>query len=254
MRISIRVLLCLAALVFAASEFAHAQQAVAHHIMARNMYVREPNDRAWQLRISGRVPSFAGIYLVVHNAQGKLMYSGHVPQGEYSADNPKVISFPADGMTGDYKINILGQQDDYLGLNLPLSDLPLEVYSATYISLGGNPANMPIFKAPPDVKELAISGVGAPLQIYDEDKNLIIDTKTNGKRITGADDPLKKRFGSSDIIAVFPVQPEKFYRLSSTAMYLQTREVLFFAFERERLFQPDTAKLDAVKWWELPIP
>jgi hypothetical protein len=94
-------------------------------------YVREPVDREWHLYFSGKVPvySWAGASLIVHNAAGRIVHREVVPQGLYPEDKPWVITIKPDGLTGDYRIVMVGHQLQFLGVcGTVSSDLPFESF------------------------------------------------------------------------------------------------------------------------------
>jgi hypothetical protein len=79
--------------------------------------VRETQDREWHLYFTGEVPvySWAGAALIVHNDTGRIIHREVVPRGVYPKDKPRVITIKSDGLTGDYRIVMVGHQVQFLG-------------------------------------------------------------------------------------------------------------------------------------------
>lgn len=219
------------------------------HMMAWGYYLREPTDRAWSVKLVGTVPSMPGMYVIIHDTAGKKMFAGHVAHGTYTADKPFTINFPADGATGDYKLYIAGQQNDYLGLDLPLSDLPFEVYGGGYYSMAHS--KEPVhFIVKSGVTRLAMRAWGGYLKITNDKEETVADFRAGvNKMVPGESN--KDYYGERYNPIEFPVELGKVYTLRLEGMYFESREPMFFAFDPKRLFEPDIAKLDAVKWWEM---
>ena len=45
-------------------------------VFATGYYLREPRDRAWKFKIQGNLPSFAGIYVLIHDINSKVLWKG----------------------------------------------------------------------------------------------------------------------------------------------------------------------------------
>ena len=208
-------------------------------MMADGYFLRESDDRLWHLRVIGEVPSPAGLYLVLHDAEGEIMLQRHVPHGNYPADAPLEIAFPPDGKQGDYRLLILGHQRDKLGLRMPISDLPLEVYGRNYFSAGHNQTPL-YFQAPEGVGQLSAAAYGGNLQIYRDDE-LIADARKDGE--------LKNR----DWFVEFPVTPGETYRLMRDTFYLRSASGLFLTFDPDTWFLPN-APLQSIPWWQRVEP
>jgi hypothetical protein len=84
---------------------------------SHDAYVRETKDREWHLYFSGEVPiySWAGASLIVHDATGRIIHREVIPRGVYPKDKPRVITIKPDGLTGDYRIVMVGHQIQFLG-------------------------------------------------------------------------------------------------------------------------------------------
>ncbi len=80
--------------------------------------VRETQDREWHLYFTGEVPvySWAGAALIVHDATGRIIHREVIPRGVYPKDKPRVITIKPDGLTGDYRIVMVGHQVQFLGV------------------------------------------------------------------------------------------------------------------------------------------
>lgn len=205
-------------------------------LMMSSIDLREPVDQAWQIRIAGEVPSRAGMMLIMFDAQGKLHLKQHLPYGVYPADQPLVIDMPADGITGDYRLIAIGFQEDIRGLLLPVSTLPLEVYSGTYFAARNTPPIL--FKAAPGVEVYHIRSYLVGQQLYEGDE-VVLDTQKNGVQ-EGRNwfAPLKPR-------------PDAVYSFRKmNVFYFGAKEPLHLCFDIQRWFVPDP-KLNDIKWWEL---
>lgn len=91
--------------------------------MATGYYFREVTDQPWRLTFVGTIPSLPGGFLLLHDSHHRVIAKRHIPHGQYPPDEPFAIEVPADGRVGDYRLLILGQQED----------LP-EVYQCNYWS------------------------------------------------------------------------------------------------------------------------
>ena len=231
------------AVLLACSGFAWAQKAappVRYNVMAAGYYVREIKDQEWHLTLTGEIPSLAGAYVVVHDALGRLVYGGVIPHGKHPAEKPYRVTVKPDGIAGDYKIIILGYQDDLLGLLTPFTDLPLEVYGGGSMSMGHDPNAKPFFMAPEGVTKMKLGAYAGHLQIYDAAGALVADTRKGG---------VKEKY---DNTIEFPVTPGKVYRFERQSMYFRsyTPGAFFIALTPDRCFVPNP-ELEKVKWWEL---
>ena len=59
-----------------------------HQIMAAGYYVRETEDRDWNILIRGKIPSFRGAYIIILNVDGKIIHQAVIPHGDYTAEKP----------------------------------------------------------------------------------------------------------------------------------------------------------------------
>lgn len=214
--------------------------AVRYNVMAGGYYAREVKDQEWHLTLTGEIPSLSGAYVVVHDAQGKLIHSGVIPHGKYPPEKPFRVTVKPDGVVGDYKIIILGYQDDLLGLVTPFTDLPLEVYGGGSMSMGHEPTAKPYFMVPEGVTKMKLGAYAGSFQVYDADNKVVADSRKEG---------VKEKY---DNTVEFPVTPGKVYRFERQSMYFRsyTPGAFYIALSRERCFVP-SPELDKVKWWEL---
>lgn len=198
-------------------------------------YLREPGDRPWQLRISGNVPSLPGCYLFVHSPD-KLLLERHLPHGRIGADTPLVIDVPADGVSGDYRVVVVGYQDDTLLLNLPLTTLPQEVYGRTQFAARNDRALR--FRVPDGMGQMSFSAYTGGLRVM-QGAQTVADVKAQGKR------------EKSGYVAKLALNPGVDYRLEPYGtFYFSVKEGIFLTSDAGRWFAPDTT-LDKVKWWQL---
>lgn len=226
-----------------------AQTKLPNHIMAQGYYLREPTDRAWTLKLTGEVPSMPGMYVIMHDSDGKLMYKAHVPGGPYPADKPFIKHFPADGKTGDYKVVFAGQQNDMLGLDLPLSDLPYEVYGGGWFHIGFSKAPI-AFMPGLGVSKMGMRAFRGYIRVVDDKEQVVADAHA-GINVMVPNESNKNFYNVLDHPIEFPVEAGKVYWLTATNAYIEPRDAIFFSYDPTRLFVPDHVKLDAVKWWEL---
>jgi hypothetical protein len=211
-----------------------------YNVMAGGYYARETQDQEWRLTLVGEIPSLPGAYVVVHDAQGRLVHAGRIPKGKYPPEEPYTVTVKPDGITGDYRIIIVGHQDDMLGLQVPFTDLPQEVYGGGSMSMGHDFTAKPYFRAPEGVTKIKLGAHQGQIQIYDAGNKLVADTRKGGGR---------ERY---DNTIEFDVKPGMTYRFERQTMYFRsyTPNAFFLAFTPGRWFAPDP-KLLEVKWWEL---
>lgn len=208
-------------------------------MMAGGYYAREDTDREWHVRLVGEIPSRCGAFIVIHDAKGKAIFHGKVPCGKYPEEKPFIVTVKPDGVTGDYKIVLCGHQDDLLGVQVPFTDLPFEVYGGTNFSMGHEPEAKPWFKAPPGVTKIKFGAYKGHLKILDKNGRVVADTRQS------------KVVEKYDNMVECPVVPGESYQLIREVMYLRcaSPRTLFLCFDPARWFRPDEA-LDEVKWWE----
>lgn len=230
-------LLCLAAARLTA--VAAAQETNLHHVMAGGYYAREVRDQEWHLRLAGEVPSLCGAYVVIHDAAGKTIYHGLIPRGQYPADKPFSVAIPPDGIVGDYKIVLVGHQNDMLGVAAPYTDLPFEVYGGVNFTIGHAPGVNLYFQAPPGITNMNLGAYCGHLKVLDPAGKVVADTRVGGK-------PRKY-----DMTIEFDVKPGETYCLQRECFYFNSYMpgTLFIAFDPARWFCPNPA-LDQVNWWE----
>ena len=213
-----------------------------YNVMANGYYAREAVDRDWHIKLGGEIPSLCGAYLIVHDAKGKPIYHGVVPSGKYTAAKPYTVTVKKDGVTGDYKIVMVGHQRDKLGLLAPWTDLPYEVYGGSSFSVGHDPKLMVYFKGPKGADEMYLGAYKGQLSVFDEAGKLVADTK------------LGHLHGRYDNAVKFKTVPGKTYQLKRKCFYFRsyTPSTFYLCFDADRWFQP-SPELDKVKWWEIPL-
>jgi len=212
-----------------------------YNIMADGYYAREEKDGDWRVRIVGEIPSLCGAYLLIHDENGKVVYHGVVPHGSYTEEKPFVAKVPRDGIAGDYRIKMVGHQDDKLGVLAPWTDLPREVYGSGGFSTGHDARIKPVFKTPEGVEKMHLGAYKGQLKVYDSKGAVVADTEKTGKL-----------HGKYDNAVEFPVTPDETYTLERKCMYFRSYipRTCFLAFDESKWFCP-SPKLDEVKWWEL---
>lgn len=218
----------------------------ARHLMVNAYYIRETVDQEWNINISGNTPSLCGIYIIVYDKEGKVIFNGPVPHGEYDKTKPFAIKIPKDGVTGDYKVKIIGNQEDYLGIGLPLSNLQ-EVYYANRMSMGHGKGNSVIFQTRPNEKEITLFAYKAHLVVKDPKGNMIADT-SNEKVVKGT--VLSKDKYDNNV--TFKCEPGTDYLLQPMAMYFGAKNGFYVCLKPGTWFLPDS-KLEQINWWELEL-
>jgi len=230
----------LSALALAAVALAQDVKPARYHVMCNGYYAREVKDQEWHLTLVGEIPSRSGAYVVVHDAHGKCLHHGAIPHGMYPPEKPYLVTVKPDGVTGDYKIIILGHQNDMLGLSVPFTDLPYEVYGGGTMVVGPAANVKPFFKVAEDVTTLKLGAYKGQLRVIGAAGNTVADTR---------DGAIKVKY---DNTIEFEVVPGETYQLERESMYFSsyTPGAFFLAFTPERWFKP-SPDLDSVKWWEL---
>jgi hypothetical protein len=207
-------------------------------------YAREDTDREWHVRLVGTIASFGGAYIVIHDAKGKSVYHSAIPRGDYTEANPFHVAVRADGITGDYKITLVGYEGDLLGIKLPLTDLP-EVYGGTRFTLGPVSGPQPSFQVPEGVRRITLAAYKGQVRVLKTDKTVVADSASQGRY---AGDGADKNFRFCQVVEV-PVMAGETYVLAPQCHYLRCQEPLFLTFRAAQWFLPDPA-LDDVKWWK----
>jgi hypothetical protein len=205
---------------------------------------REPADREWHLFFAGEVPvySWAGAAIVVHDAAGKVIHREVIPRGVYPEEKPYVVTVKADGVTGDYRVVMVGHQIQFIGsCGMVWSDLPFEAYGGARVSVEQSPANKPWFKAPEGVAKMKLGADKGKLRILDKDGKVVADTRLN---------PMKEKGGDA---VEFAVTPGQAYRaeleIGGAALIAYTPERVYLSYEAARWFQP-APELATAKFWK----
>lgn len=210
------------------------EQAGPDRLFYQAAYVRETSDRPWTVRLGKGVMSRPGCYIIIHNAAGRILVKQHVPYTGQTDGEATTIHVPADGITGDYRIVFVGFQNDSFGLDLPLTDLPLEVYGPR--NFAARRPNKLMFRPAPGVKEMTFSSYSGGLRIL-----------RDGKRVadTAIGDVKNPKFGP----VTFAVDPDGVYQVDPYGcFYFSSDTPVYLTFDIGRWFVPDPA-LDDVKWW-----
>lgn len=243
MNIARSLIVVAAAMVFLMPDPVSAQDAkqVSHYsVFATGCYVREANNQEWSLRLVGKIPSLCGAYMVVHDAAGKTIYHGVIPHGSYPEDKPYVVTIKPDGIAGDYKIVIVGHQNDMLGLTAPFTDLPFEVYGGWTFAIGDDPNTKPFFKAPEGVTKMKLGAYKGHLKVFDKAGKIIADTRVGGQQM---------KYDNTVEFAVTQGETYQLHREECFYFKSYLPGTFFIVFQPERWFSPST-NLDTIKWWE----
>ena len=218
-------------------------------LMASAVFVRETKDQEWHIRVVGSLPCGPGIYVVVFNAQKKMVFHGEIPFGTYAETKPFLLTVPADGVTGDYAIKLVGQQDDIMGLVLPLTDLHHEVYDGTGTALGYAPAGqarLVAFKVPEGQTQIQATGGRGNFRILKADGSVLIDSKTAA---IPADSP-EKHWKKDELEIRAQVAPGQTYWFDPYEIfYFGFKDPVYLTFDPDLWFAP-TFSLGDVKWWK----
>ncbi len=216
-----------------------------HSVMADGYYIRETKDEEWFIRITGTIPSLAGAYILIFDTTGRKIYAGVIPSGEHPSKAPFVVKVPADGVTGDYKIKLLGHQHDLLGIHVPLTDLRYEVYGGSSFTIGHDKDRRIAFKVSTEQTEVTLAAYKGHLTVKDADDGVVADTRTSTEPIN---EKSNAPFRYCNVVT-FPVVMEKTYWIEPQSFYFRTAPSLFLTFNPKGWFKPDP-KLDEVKWWK----
>lgn len=231
---------------------AKAAAPLARSLMADGYYVREVKDQEWHIRIAGTLPRQPGLYLIVLGAEGKRIFQGEVPSGTYTDDTPFVLTVPADGVTGDYVLKFIGQQDNLTGLRMPLTDLPFEVYGGINFAVGygkgpGQERKV-AFKVPPGVTRVPMNGWRGDIRVLKADGSVLSDSKTDAVP-EGAPNRV---FGKNYVEIQPTVEAGQTYWIDPYGvLYVNFKEPMYLTFDPARWFQPPaTMDINKMKWWK----
>lgn len=224
---------------------------LARHLEMDAAYVREVKDQAWHIRVTEEVRTPPGLYVVVYGEKGDIVRHGEIPARPYSAEAPFIMEIPADGAAQQYVIKILAPYQNYAGIHLPLTDLPLEVYRG---SKGGTTFGIPYgekgeirrwaFQAAPGGERLTMTGA-ANMCVLDT-RGTVVAGATTGRAAGKA-----KPVGELSLT----LTPGQGYWLDpGNARQVQTSKasgLLYLSAEPERWFYPAiTWDLETRPWWK----
>lgn len=204
--------------------------------------VRETRDQEWHVRIVGTLPRGPGLYAMVYNDEGKRIVTCEIPFGVYTDAKPFLLTVPADGLAQEYVIKLVGQQDNFTGIRLPMTDLPFEVYRGRYFAIGyptaPNQVRKVAFKLGPGMK-FAAQGHTGGFRILNAKGELVADSSKDGPKEKGALFEPALRVGET-----YWIDPPGIF-------YLGARDPLYLTFDPDRWFAP-AGKLDIDKlgWWK----
>lgn len=219
-----------------------------HHIMAKGYYVRETEDTDWSFSVNGKITSMCGIYLIIYDANGKIIHQGVVPYGNYPPGRPYTIKIAKDGVVGDYKIKLIAAQEDVMGINLPLTNLK-EVYEIQRTTIGHAGRRYLLFQVAPGQTELTVSAYKGHLRVKENSSGKVVADTSDGSY---GGDKRGAEFRFSNYIK-FAVKPGIVYRLEPQAFYFGFGGgTVYCMFRPDGWFLPE-ASLRKVKWWHLPL-
>lgn len=211
-------------------------------VMADGYYVRETRDQAWQLRIIGEIPSLCGAWILVHDRAGRKVVSRQIPHGAYPEEAPWVAEVPRDGIEGDYVIRIIGHQRDLLGVHVPLTNLPGEVYGGNRFTIGHERGRRIAFQVDASRREVKVGAYKGHLTVRDATNGIVADTRQHALPEAGSE------FRFANVVKC-AVQAGSTYWIVPEAFYFSTDERLYLTYDPGRWFLPDAA-IENVKWWQ----
>lgn len=204
--------------------------------------VRETQDQAWRIRIVGVLPRGPGLFAMVFDQEGRRVLAAEIPFGTHTEAKPFTLTVPADGAAQEYVIKLVGQQDNFTGIRLPITDLPFEVYRGRYFAIGYPTAPGQLrrvaFKLAPGMK-FAAQGHGGGFRILDDRGEVVADSVKDGPKERGA-------------LFEPALQPGVTYWIDPPAIfYLGTRDPLCLTFDPDRWFAPSgKLDIDKLRWWK----
>ena len=198
---------------------------------------RKEEDKDWNVRIKGKVPSLSGCYLIIYNSKGERVLMKHIPPGDYPPEHPLEFHVAKDGTLGDYQMVIVGHEHDIMGIKLPLTDLKKEVYGYSYFAK--RVPQSVWFLSDPEVSEYEISsGRSGKLAVLDD-----------GNPVLTASSGVHKGREKTQLTGA--LQPDRIYELQTPGtFYFNAKPGIYLAFDPSRCFLPDPA-LQKVAWWRL---
>jgi hypothetical protein len=210
-------------------------------IMAAGYYAREAADGPWRIEVTGSVPSLCGACLLVYDTEGRIVHKGVVPHGDYGTNTPFVVTIPKDGIAGDYLIKIIGHQRDLLGIRVPLTTLPGEVYGGSNFTIGHDKDRRVAFQVDKAQETVTLAAYKGHLSVQDDAGELITDTRFH------ADPLLREKHPLANSVKI-PVKAGVTYWIIPESFYFGCEGLLYLTFDPARWFKPDP-KLDEVEWW-----
>jgi len=201
---------------------------------ASSIYVRKPEDRRWQIRFNGPIQVPPGIGVIVHDRQGVILVNTMAPAGDYSREAPYVITVPADGKVGDYRIVLTSHRENLSQQVTPITDFDLEVYAGPSIAMPHHTPPMH-FVTPADVEMITItSRFNRP------------DIRATDQSVPTQGEPVRDETNWKVPVQVSPGVTYRMRLVGSMGFYPNA----YFAYDAQRLFVPDP-QLDNLKWWRL---
>jgi hypothetical protein len=213
------------------------------HLEMGATYVRESRDLAWHIRVTDRVPTPPGLYVVVYDEKGDILKHGEIPAGPYSPEAPFAMEIPADGLAQQYVIKLLGSYQNFSAVRLPMTDLPFEVYEG---SRGGTTFGVPYgagretrrlaFQVKPGTQKVALTGGVNNMRFLDSQGVAIADNRADGA------------------LTMSPKPGQTYWLDPGNARQVQTTKEsakIFLALDPERWFCPTvTWDLESRPWWK----
>jgi hypothetical protein len=213
-------------------------------------YVREKVDGVWHMRVVGSVPRPPGLFVIVFNEAGEIVRRGEIPTGAYTQEKPFLLDVPADGKAQQYVIKLVGQQDNYEGVELPMTDLPGEVYGDNNFALlyrldRPDLHRQVAFQVPEGGEKFQVRAGGSHVRILDEKREVVADSRKDGSK--GTD-------GSTMLLSA-QLRAGRIYWLDfdvGNALYFGvTPGPVRVTFDPDRWFEPRLEwELEKRPWWK----
>ena len=217
------------------------------HLALNATYVKEVKDQAWHIRMTDIVPTPPGLYVIVYNEKGEILKNGPVPSGTYTPEAPYVMDMPADGVAQQYVIKLLGVNANCNAVDLPMTDLPFEVYEGR----GGSTFVMPYpvrgelrrlaFQVKPGAEKISMMAGDQILRILDSQGAVVADNRpADGSTKATKELTLTARAGETYWLD--PVNANQFQTTKGSGK-------VYFTFDPQRWFYPAmTWELDSRPW------
>lgn len=229
------------------------KEKLTRQLMFSAAYLKQTTDGPWHVRIVGDLPRGPGICMLIYNEAGDFVKRADIPWGKHSDEEPFIVTMPADGKAQQYVIKMLGQQDNFNGIRLPLTNLPYEVYGDHSFAFGngfrGANQRLVAFQPNADGKPIHFSGWSDHYRILDAAGYSIADSKD----LVLPEGDERKTGGPRNYEMITTLEPGKTYWIDPyRVMYLGVKHTkLYLTFDPESWFEPNLSwTLESRPWWK----